>query len=85
MENLPQDVMHVLFEGVLPYELTLMIRQFVNQEKLFKLDEFNDCVQSYLFSTLEAKDKPSPIKSQVLTTSTVAQSCEFNYNNYVHF
>lgn len=77
VNNMPHDIMHVLFEGVLPYEVTLLIRQLIVQEKLFSLEELNNCVQSFLFSTLEAKDIPSPLKSQALTTSNVSQSCRF--------
>ena len=73
VDGTPQ-IMHILFEGVLPYEVTLMIHQFVVQDKLFTLDELNDCVQCFLFSTIEAKDKLSPFKPQVLNTSNVVQS-----------
>ena len=55
------DIMHVLFEGVLPYELSLMIRQFISDDKLFTLDELNDYIQCFPYSPLETKDKPSLI------------------------
>ena len=31
--QLPQDMMHVLLEGVLPYELKLMLSEFINGGK----------------------------------------------------
>ena len=45
--QLPQDIMHILFEGVLQLNVRLMLDKFVNQEKLFSLDESNDRIASF--------------------------------------
>lgn len=73
-----QDIMHVLLEGVIPYELSLMINSFVKEDKYLSLDELNDRIACYSYSTKEANDKPSPIRQQVFTSgrATVSQSCE---------
>ena len=84
VDNMPMDIMHVLFEGVLPYEFSLMIRQFISDDKLFTLDELNGYMQCFAYSSLETKDKPSLIRSQVLTGSNVAQSCEFKHVVFLH-
>ncbi len=73
VEGLPQDV---LFEGVMPYEFSIMIRNVV-VKKFLTLNELNDCIESYLYSPLEAKDKPSPVRQAVIASgSNVAESCE---------
>ena len=70
--------MHVLLEGVIPYELALMLTDFISVQKYFKLDQLNDRIACFAYSTHEAKDKPSPIKPQLLTNAGTAlsQSCE---------
>ena len=39
--QLPQDIMHVLFEGVLPKEIKLMLNSFINEQQFFTLDTLN--------------------------------------------
>lgn len=42
VDNLPQDIMHVLLEGVIPYELTLMLTDFIVNRKFFSCVLLND-------------------------------------------
>lgn len=72
--------MHVLLEGVIPYELALMLTNFITVQKYFKLQRLNDRIACFAYSTHEAKDKPSPIKPQSLTNTgaSLSQSCEFD-------
>ena len=78
INQLPQDVMHVLLEGVIPYELSLMLYNFVTEEKYFTLDLLNDRIAYFSYTSQESKDKPSPIKPQVFTSAkaTVTLSCK---------
>ena len=81
VDNLPQDVMHLLFEGVLPYEITLMLRSFVIVDKYFSLDMLNARISSFTYTNYEAKDKPSAIQDKILTTSkNLSQSCKLCTN-----
>lgn len=80
VEQLPQDIMHVLLEGVVPYELLLMLTVFVTDKKYLSLDTLNDRILCFSYSSQEAKDRPSPIKPVVFTPSKntrLSQSCEF--------
>ena len=83
VDHLPQDIMHVLLEGVIPYELSHMLICFVVEKKFLTGAQINDRIESFAYSTLEAKDKPSPIKAQVFSSrgASLSQSCEC-YNNY---
>lgn len=74
--QLPQDIMHILLEGVIPYELKLMFTYFIVNKKSFSCAQLNDRIESFEYSNQEAKDKPSPIKPQVFSTkgSSVSQS-----------
>ena len=67
--------MHVLLEGVIPYEVSLMLYNFVTEEKYFSMQLLNDRIEWFSYSSQKAKDKPSPIKLQVFTSAkaTVSQ------------
>lgn len=70
--------MHVLLEGVVPYELSLMLKSFVNNKKYFSAHLLNDRIASFAYSMHEAIDKPSLIKPTVFTHGTsLAQTCEY--------
>ena len=77
--QLPQDIMHVLLEGVIPYELKLMLACFIMDEKYFTCVQLKERIEFFTFSTQEGKDKPSPIKPKTLASSyaSLSQSCEF--------
>lgn len=69
VNQLSQDIMHVLLEGIIPYELTLMLKYFVIDEKYFTCTLLNDPIDLYAYSNQEATNKPSPIKPQILSAS----------------
>ena len=81
VNQLPQDIMHVLLEGVIPYELRLLLTYCIAQKNYFSCSQLNGRIQSYEYSNQEAKDKPSPINPNVFTSkgSNVSQACEFVY------
>ena len=65
--QLPQDVMHLLLEGVIPYELKLMLHDFT-AVKYSTVDDPNK-IRSFNYIPEEAKDKPPPIKAHDLTAN----------------
>lgn len=40
--QLPQDIMHILFEGVVPHELRLMLKEFICRQHYFTTDLLNE-------------------------------------------
>lgn len=56
--QLPQDIMHVLLEGVLHLEIRLMLRCFVQDEQYFSLDTFNSRIESFAYGKTESRTKP---------------------------
>ena len=67
VDQLPQDIMHVLFEGVVPYELRHMLVHFV-KEKYFTVAELNERILSFCYSTHDAGDIPSEINPRIFTS-----------------
>ena len=84
VNQLPQDIMHILLEGVIPYELVQMLICFVVNRKYFTIDQLNDRIRCFAYSNQEAKDKPSPIKAQVVSLrgARLSQSCELD--TFIH-
>ena len=66
--QLPQDIMHVLFEGVLPYELKLMLHQFIFVKMYFSLQYLNSQIGSFAYSAEETRDKPPSLKEHDFKT-----------------
>lgn len=55
--QLPQDVMHIIFEGVLPMETKLMLNSFMENGYL-TLDLLNQRVRHFTYGRIEARNKP---------------------------
>lgn len=55
--QLPQDIMHVLFEGVVPLELKLMLQEFV-RKKYFDMEFLNSRIENFTYGKKEIRDKP---------------------------
>lgn len=55
--QIPQDVMHVIFEGVLPMETKLMLSRFM-EDGYLTLDLLNQRVNHFTYGRIEARNKP---------------------------
>ena len=80
VDQLPQDIMHILLEGVVPYEMVHMLLSYITDEKFISIELLNDCIAYFSYSSNELKDKPSQIKWQTLSSNTgknMNQSCMF--------
>ena len=76
--QLPQDIMHVLFEGVIPYEMKHMLAAFFSN-RYFSLAYLNSKIECFSYTQEEVGDKPSPLSQKALDSPTVIrQSCKFN-------
>ena len=56
--QMPQDIMHVLFEGVLHKEIRLMLKCFIYDEHYFSLDTFNTRIENFAYGRKESRSKP---------------------------
>ncbi len=62
--GLPHDIMHDLFEGVVPYQMKLLLFHCVG-EKFFTIDELNEQMAAFDFCT----NKPSEIDANLFRRS----------------
>ena len=64
--QLPQDVMHILLEGVIPYTIRLMLRFFIVEKYYFTMYLLNERIAHFKFSLIKAQDKPRPLNEKIL-------------------
>ncbi len=60
------DVMHDMLEGVLQYELKLLLKKFIFEDKYITLQQLNSTIQNLDFGPSESKSRPTPIESKTL-------------------
>ena len=56
--DLPQDIMHVLLEGVIPMEIKLLLPNLINEKKFFNLRLLNERIRNFQYGPNEVKSKP---------------------------
>jgi len=78
VNQLPQDIMHILLEGVIAYELSLLLTFFIANKKYFTNAHLNGSISCYDYSVREVNDKPSPVRPQVISLrgARLSQTCE---------
>lgn len=56
--QLPQDIMHVLLEGVIPMEIKLLLFVIIKEKKLLLLQLLNERIKHFAYGSNEIKNKP---------------------------
>ena len=71
IEGLPHDIMHDLYEGIVPNEMKLLLCYCINQ-KYFTIDELNGRMETFGFTD----NKPRPFDPSLVrnTFSKIRQS-----------
>jgi len=69
-ENYTVDIMHDILEGVAPYEVNLLLRDFIITKKIITVEEFNRMVKCFDYGKLMSSSKPSEIVLSKLQSST---------------
>jgi len=57
--QMPQDIMHVLFEGVLQKEIQLMLKHVIYDEGYFSLSTLNERIENFAYGRVESRNKPT--------------------------
>ena len=65
--GLPPDTMHDLLEGYVKLCTNLLLKQFIDIDKYFKLSHVNNAIQSFKYSSPEAKCKPNIITAKEMS------------------
>ena len=59
--NYSLDIMHDIYEGVVPYELCLILKIFMYEKKFFTLNFLNERILLFNYGKLEIKNRPGSI------------------------
>ncbi|XP_066917219.1 uncharacterized protein [Clytia hemisphaerica] len=62
--QLPQDIMHILFEGTVQYEIRLVLKEFITH-KITSLSAINGSIANHPYGYSEISSKPPPIRESV--------------------
>lgn len=65
-EQIPQDLMHILLEGVIPYVVKYILQHYIGQN-LITIDQINSRLMEFEYGYSQVKDKPEPINPESLT------------------
>lgn len=60
-QNVTVDIMHDLLEGVVPFELKLMLYSYIYERKLFSLELLNSRLASFDYNSSDRKNKPTAL------------------------
>ena len=63
-KQLPQDIMHTILEGVVQYEVRLVLQHYI-QSGVTTLSQINGAINSHEYGYSEVSDKPGPLKDTV--------------------
>lgn len=74
VDGLDPDIMHDQLEGVLPLQVKLMLKLFINDNKYFTLEVLNSRIEKFNYGLSDSSNKPSPIKQQALTAGNDSAS-----------
>ena len=58
-EQLPEDIMHILLEGIAPVHLGLFLKEILINNPALSVEAFNHKVKSFNYSYFESAAKPS--------------------------
>lgn len=68
VDGLPSDIMHDLFEGVIPRHLKLLLHFFIVEMGFFTLIMLNDKIKTFDYGVVEISNKPSSITNSTLNS-----------------
>lgn len=69
IKQTPQNIMHVIFEGVARMEIKLVLKKNLICLEETELDMFNLAIQSFPYTPLDIHDKPCLVSVSTLTAN----------------
>ena len=74
----PPDVLHDLFEGVIPVELSWGLKKLISR-RFFTFDTLNDCINSFPYKDSDKVNKPQKIPGASFVKGTVGGNGHENW------
>ena len=76
-DGLDLDIMQL--EGVLPLKIKMLIQRYIQEDQIFTLVTVNERINNFEYGVVDRRNRPSPLKQQVLNTNsaTISQTGKF--------
>ena len=74
-EQLPQDLMHILLEGVIPDVVKCLLQYYISKD-LITVDQINSRLMEFGYGYSQVKDKPEPINPESLKDKPGKHICK---------
>ena len=74
-EQLPQDSMHILLEGVIPDVVKCLLQHYISKD-LITVDQINSRLMEFEYGYSQVKDKPEPINPESLKDKPGKHICK---------
>ena len=78
LSGYPPDVLHDLFEGIVPLEIALCLRVFI-QNKYFTLEELNKCIKEFPYKWSDKTNAPQPVSVNFAKRKSVGGNAHENW------
>lgn len=65
-QQMPQDIMHIIFEGAIPYVIGHLLRYYINNDKAFTLAQFNSRLCGFNYGYSQMADRLQPISKDMI-------------------
>lgn len=75
----PPDIVHDLFEGIVPFELALCLNLFI-KKKYFTLCTLNEAISSFNFKWTDKTNRPHPVALSFASKKTVGGNAHENWS-----
>ena len=79
LSGYPPDVLHDLFEGIVPRELALCLQVFI-KSKYFTLDELNKSIKTFPYKWSDKTDAPQQVPLNVAAKKSVGGNAHENWS-----
>lgn len=74
VDGLDLDVMHDQLEGVIPLEVKLLLKKYIQEDQYFTLQTLNERIANFAYGSEDLSNKPSGIKQQALSNAAASLS-----------
>ena len=78
LSGYPPDVLHDVLEGIIPREMSLCLRVFI-QSKFFTLEELNKCIKEFPYKWSDKRNAPQPVPVSFAARKTVGGNAHENW------
>ena len=68
-KSLPQDIMHLLWEGIVQYEVKQVLKHYVIEKQKFTVKQLNEQIDAFQYNYNTVKNKPTKLTSVNLNSN----------------